>query len=66
MAATKAAAHMTASGATCLCIGRKQAAGQHRARQDQYRSFFHNIILSTELRFRRKGSHKLTRLSTVR
>jgi len=41
-----AAAHVTASAATRLCIGRKQAAGQHGARQEDQRSSHHHIILS--------------------
>jgi hypothetical protein len=43
-----AAAHMAAAPAAAsrLCIGRKQASGQHRARQDYHRSPLHNVILS--------------------
>jgi hypothetical protein len=49
---TAAAAHMApapaAAAASRLCVGRKQAAGQHSARQDYHRSPLHNVILSSE------------------
>jgi hypothetical protein len=50
------ATHMTASAAACLGVRRKQAAGQHGARQDHHRSPLHDIILSVELYFRAVGS----------
>jgi hypothetical protein len=48
--AAEATAYVTpsASAASRLCIGRKQAAGQQRARQYHYRLLLHNIILSVE------------------